>query len=550
MADKNFKVKSGLQVPSLVTAGPVVTDSSGNVSSSATLPITQGGTGQTTAGNALNALLPIQGSTNINKYLQSNGTNVQWNAVTQQTVTDNRTGTTIYTGINAPSSPVIGDVWIDNTTGNGIQLVRWRRTIASGTSTISGLDDNNLTLTYTAGNEQVYINGVLITRGQDYTATNGTSISLVQAVEVGDTVEIFGNPLFSVTDTYTQAQADSRYILKSSNDIANQNYVINGAFDIWQRGTSSSANGYATADRWMHFYNAASNQLFYRSDVSPGDIHGIRYAFAAEGTISPSDPAAYILIRQAIEDVRYLAGKTVTLSFWTKGSTTGQIAARYLQFFGSGGSSAEHGGATFFNVTNVWQRHTVTWTLPSVSGKTIGDNSYLAVNIDKNLGSTYANQFGYTGTTPNYTGTLYITGIKLEIGSSATEFVRSSSTIQAEIAACQRYFIRYAAESIYSRYGVGLNYTTTLSTIMIHLPVEMRTFPSVGNTGSSNNYAINHGADSVTALTAGPGLAGAGTSKKIVNLSCTVASGLTAGSFGQLISNNNTSSYIDFSAEI
>ena len=81
MADKNFKVKSGLQVPSLTTAGPVTTDSSGNVTSSATLPITQGGTGQTTAGNALNALLPLQTSQD-NKFLQTNGVSTQWSAIT------------------------------------------------------------------------------------------------------------------------------------------------------------------------------------------------------------------------------------------------------------------------------------------------------------------------------------------------------------------------------------------------------------------------------------------------------------------------------------
>lgn len=80
MSDKNFKVKSGLQVPSLATAGPVTTDSSGNVSSVSALPINQGGTGQTTAANALNAFLPLQ-TGNENKYLQTNGVTTQWNAI-------------------------------------------------------------------------------------------------------------------------------------------------------------------------------------------------------------------------------------------------------------------------------------------------------------------------------------------------------------------------------------------------------------------------------------------------------------------------------------
>ena len=80
MADKNFKVKSGLNLP-ITSAAILTTDSSGNISSSSVLPITAGGTGQTTADNALNALLPLQTS-NDNKYLQTNGVSTQWNAIT------------------------------------------------------------------------------------------------------------------------------------------------------------------------------------------------------------------------------------------------------------------------------------------------------------------------------------------------------------------------------------------------------------------------------------------------------------------------------------
>ena len=54
MSDKNFKVKSGLNIP-IASAAILTTDSSGNVSSTAVLPITAGGTGQTSATNAINA---------------------------------------------------------------------------------------------------------------------------------------------------------------------------------------------------------------------------------------------------------------------------------------------------------------------------------------------------------------------------------------------------------------------------------------------------------------------------------------------------------------
>ena len=93
MAIKDFKVKAGLQVPSLTTAGPVLTDSSGNISSSSVISVSNGGTGQTTANNALNALLPIQNGNTINYSIQSDGTNVSWAKVYNQVIKDN--GTTV-----------------------------------------------------------------------------------------------------------------------------------------------------------------------------------------------------------------------------------------------------------------------------------------------------------------------------------------------------------------------------------------------------------------------------------------------------------------------
>ena len=80
MSVKDFKIKSGLVIGSLSSAGVITTDSSGNISSNTTLGISQGGTGQTTAPNALNALLPLQtGSENY--FLQTNQTTAQWSKV-------------------------------------------------------------------------------------------------------------------------------------------------------------------------------------------------------------------------------------------------------------------------------------------------------------------------------------------------------------------------------------------------------------------------------------------------------------------------------------
>jgi len=91
VSDKNFKVKSGLNIP-IASANILTTDASGNVSSTATLAIASGGTGQTTAGNALNALLPLQTS-NENYYLQTNAVSTQWSKVYNQTIKN--AGTTV-----------------------------------------------------------------------------------------------------------------------------------------------------------------------------------------------------------------------------------------------------------------------------------------------------------------------------------------------------------------------------------------------------------------------------------------------------------------------
>lgn len=101
MSDKNFKVKSGLNIP-IASANILTTDSSGNVSSSNTLAISAGGTGQTTAANALNALLPLQ-TGNENYFLQTNAVSSQWSKVYNQTiknagVTVNPRGTINFVG--------------------------------------------------------------------------------------------------------------------------------------------------------------------------------------------------------------------------------------------------------------------------------------------------------------------------------------------------------------------------------------------------------------------------------------------------------------------
>ena len=108
MSDKSFKVKNGLVVPSLSTAGVVRTDSSGVISSSATLGISEGGTGQTTAENARNALLPLQ-TGNEGYFLSTDQVNVSWAKVYNQLIKNNGTSVTPRKNVN-----IVGATFTDN----------------------------------------------------------------------------------------------------------------------------------------------------------------------------------------------------------------------------------------------------------------------------------------------------------------------------------------------------------------------------------------------------------------------------------------------------
>lgn len=112
---------------------------------------------------------------------------------------------------SAPTAPATGDLWIDSDgdvdTYNR-QLTRYYFVATASQTTITGTDANGLTLAYVAGSEQVYVNGALQVRGQDYTATNGTSVVMSTALAVNDVVEIFAYTAFTVANAYTKSETD------------------------------------------------------------------------------------------------------------------------------------------------------------------------------------------------------------------------------------------------------------------------------------------------------------------------------------------------------
>ena len=110
-----------------------------------------------------------------------------------------------------------GSEWIPlNGSQDFANVLRWHKIAAGGETSLSGLDDEYNSLFYTPGYEQVYLNGILLVKDSDYTATNGTTITNLDALNSGDVVDIIALNSINIANTYTKAQADARYLSAST----------------------------------------------------------------------------------------------------------------------------------------------------------------------------------------------------------------------------------------------------------------------------------------------------------------------------------------------
>jgi hypothetical protein len=255
----------------------------------------------------------------------------------------------------------------------------------------------------------------------------------------------------STADGSAKLQVDGDALVGSINGgplAGFRNAIINGNFDIWQRGTSFTGSEYG-ADRWL--------------SSRSGSTHTVtRQPFTLGQTDVPSEPTYYIetivssvagannnsTLNQRIEDVRTFAGQQVTLSFWAKADASKNIAVEFVQSFGTGGSPSA--GVQGISVTKValttsWQKITVTTTIPSISGKTLGTdaNSSLRLIIYFDAGSNFNSRTDSLG---QQSGTFDIAQVQLESGPAATPFERRPQ--QTELALCQRYFQTMTAASL------------------------------------------------------------------------------------------------------
>jgi hypothetical protein len=347
----------------------------------------------------------------------------------------------------------------------------------------------------------------------------------VTASDTAPADPVVGDQWLDTTTGKTYIYYDGYWIEMDSNGTSatsTGNAIINGAFDIWQRGTSftnPSGSTFYWADRWLS--SGAALWTATKETFSPADLTAVGYG---EGenflkiTVNGASTSTAAGVSQRIEDVRTFAGQTVTLSFWTRGSVDRTFNATLAQNFGSGGSTTVTSSQQSFGVSTSWNRVSLVFSLPSISGKTIGSSSFLQLNIR-------------LGTVPD--GNYDIWGVQLEAGSVATPFRRNANSLQGELAACQRYFAALGSGA------VGRAILGTQCQLNLTFPTTMRAAPTLAFGGNFNFTEVNVSARTATDAS----LFASSTTGASFNLT---TSGLTLPNMVFIISANN----LLFSAEL
>jgi hypothetical protein len=318
----------------------------------------------------------------------------------------------------------------------------------------------------------------------------------------------------------------------------NRNILLNSAFDIWQRGTSFSHTGPSViymADRWGAYragFAAGSS-----SSRQASGLTGFQYSARIQRD-SGNTSTATLFFTQALETINSLpfAGQTMTFSFYARAGANFSGSALASNFVsGTGTDQTMWAGFTGYqNITSIssvistsWQRFTFTGTVPT-------NSTQLAVLFNyAPSGTAGANDW------------FEVTGVKVELGAVATPFVRATTTLQGELAACQRYYTRFSASAAYSSLSLqGFAASTTLALVRTQLPVTMRVAPTAIDFSTLGVLQTN-GVDIAVSAAALSGR----TTANSVEIE-TTSTGLTADRGYALIARNSATAFIGFSAEL
>ena len=298
----------------------------------------------------------------------------------------------------------------------------------------------------------------------DSTLTSRDGLNLVMASGTfTGTVRVYG---------YSKSSIQS-----SQEIIQSPNYLLNGNFSVWQRGTSFVADGYC-ADRW---YFDETGTCTVDQEVTEVPL-GFQYSLKAVATTVSDSADIYQCLESAV--VIPLRGKTVTFSFYlkcgadfiTNTTNTSIIGAYYNTTTDARISQTTTIGTLAITPSDYagWSRASYTFNVPTNA-----------------LGLKVGFFPGLTNVSP-YTSTYYITGAMLEVGSSATSFrTNTNTTPQAEADACKAYYERFSAVTAEQASLPADAHSTVTGRCVGTYSVAKRVIPTITLTGGPDTLRMS-----------------------------------------------------------
>jgi hypothetical protein len=297
-----------------------------------------------------------------------------------------------------------------------------------------------------------------------------------------------------------------------------RNLLHNALFNVAQRGAGVFSAVVSTwtyaMDRWRIIIGSATGETLHLQQVAPtaSDVAEIgdeaAAHLAAANFVGSSAAAACCIMSQPIEDVRRLAGKTVTVSFWAvAGGGPLRLGVSLDQYYGGGSGSSGLVVGTGQSVivwNTAWIRYSLTFSLPSSAGKTLGDLGDNNTTVLFWL-SSGANNQARSGNVGLQQGTIELWGVQLEIGSAATPVEKPDP--QYDLSNCQRFYQTGVLQLYgYQTAGNGIALSNMLAVPMRNLPVVVPAITLSVNVsspviGALSSIAVNI---SGTATASGP----------------------------------------------
>jgi len=304
--------------------------------------------------------------------------------------------------------------------------------------------------------------------------------------------------------------------MASSVPLGAKNLIINGAMQISQRATTSTGIteiGYYTVDRWNNSMLTAGTWTSTQDTDAP-DGFGSSLKMQCTTANASLSAGSYnnITTRFEGQNLQYLKkgtidSKSLTVSFWVKSNKTGTYVAEMQDF----NNSRINSQSFTIDTASTWEKKTITYIGDTSGALTNDNNQSLNWKIWLAAGTTFTSgtlatsweaydnanravgQVNLADSTDNY---INITGVQLELGSTATPFEHRS--YGQELALCQRYYQQYGSSGTTTAIGAGVWFSTTQVLALFPFIREMRTAPTMTVSGANWCQLYRVGTSSVS----------------------------------------------------